>query len=140
MARSSSGPGRRPLKAEITGSTPVRATIFLVINMARFEKHIFICNNKRDASDKRGCCNSKGAEEVLDLFKMRMKQLGLTSKMRVNSSGCLDACSFGPTIVVYPEQVWYGNIKPEDVEEIIQNHIINNQPVERLILKDKKFL
>ena len=108
--------------------------------MPRFEKHIFICENKREADHPKGCCSDKGSAEIRELFKKRLKELGLNSKVRANSSGCLDACVFGPTIVIYPEQTWYGGVKHEDVEEIIQNHIINNKPVKRLLIKDKRFL
>jgi len=107
--------------------------------MPRFEKHIFVCENKREPGHPRGCCSEKSSIEIREKFKERLKELGLNVKVRANSSGCLDACEFGPTVVVYPEQIWYGGVKLEDVEEIIQSHIINNKPVERLIIKDKKF-
>jgi len=108
--------------------------------MARYEKHIFICENKRDPSDPRGCCAEKNSLEIRDLFKKRLKELGLNKKVRANGTGCLDACAFGPSVVVYPEQIWYGGIKIEDVEEIIQSHLINNKPVERLFIKEKRFI
>jgi (2Fe-2S) ferredoxin len=107
--------------------------------MARFEKHIFICENVREPGDPRGCCSSKGSKEIRELFKKRLKELGLSGKVRANGAGCLDACAFGPSIVVYPEQVWYGGVTSGDVEEIIQSHIINNVIIERLLIKDKKF-
>ncbi len=108
--------------------------------MPRFEKHIFICENKRPAEDPRGCCSHKGSTQIKEAFKKRLKELRLNSKVRANTSGCLDACEFGVSVVVYPEQVWYGGVKLSDVEEIIQSHIINNLPVERLRIKDKRFL
>ncbi|MBI5730308.1 MAG: (2Fe-2S) ferredoxin domain-containing protein [Ignavibacteriales bacterium] len=108
--------------------------------MSRFEKHIFICENKREAGHPKGCCADKGSSGIRELFKKRLKELGLNTKVRANSSGCLDACAFGPSVVVYPEQIWYSGIKIEDVEEIIQSHIINNRPVERLFIKEKRFL
>jgi (2Fe-2S) ferredoxin len=108
--------------------------------MPRYEKHIFICENKRDQSDPRGCCSAKNSPAIRELFKKRLKELGLNKRMRANSAGCLDACAFGPSIVVYPGQIWYGGVKVDDVEEIIQNHLINDKPVERLLIKDKKFL
>jgi (2Fe-2S) ferredoxin len=107
--------------------------------VTRFEKHIFICENEREPNDPRGCCSNKGSKAIRQMFKKRLKELGLNQKVRANCAGCLDACTFGPSIVVYPEQVWYGGVKPEDVEEIIQNHIMNNVFVERLLIKDKKF-
>jgi len=51
----------------------------------------------------------------------------------------LDACEYGATVVVYPDQVWYGGVTKNDVDEIIESHLINNIPVQRLIIKDKRF-
>ncbi len=104
--------------------------------MERYHKHIFICENRRKPDDPRGCCADKGSQEIRDQFKKRIKELGLSSRIRANGAGCLDACAFGPSIVVYPEQIWYGGVKLEDVEEIIQSHLINNRPVERLFIKN----
>jgi len=107
--------------------------------MKRFEKHIFVCTNQREEGHPRGCCADKNSSEILEMFKTRLKALGQTSEVRANKSGCLDACEFGPVTVVYPEQIWYGGVTVTDVEEIIQKHIIENKPVERLMIKDKKF-
>ena len=107
--------------------------------MKRFEKHIFVCENKRPDGHPRGCCLDKGSAEVRALFKKRLKELGLKSGVRANSAGCLDACEYGVTVLVYPEQTWYGGVTTDDVEEIIQSHIINNRPVDRLFIKDKRF-
>jgi (2Fe-2S) ferredoxin len=107
--------------------------------MKRFEKHIFICENVRPKDHPRGCCSEKGSKELREQFKIRLKQLGLNTTVRANASGCLDACEFGMSVVVYPEQTWYGNVTVQDVEEIIQKHIINNQPVKKLMIRDKRF-
>ena len=55
-------------------------------------------------------------------------------KIRVNKAGCLDRCEEGPVCVVYPEGVWYTYIDEEDIDEIIDSHIKNGKPVERLKL------
>ena len=107
--------------------------------MKRFDKHIFICENKRPEGHPKGCCAEKGSPEVKEQFKKRLKELGLSTKVRANTAGCLDACEHGITVVVYPEQIWYSRVTLNDVEKIIQKHIIKNQPVERLKIKDKKF-
>ena len=107
--------------------------------MKRFDKHIFICENKRPEGHPKGCCAEKGSPAVKEQFKKRLKELGLSPKVRANTAGCLDACEHGITVVVYPEQIWYGKVTVDDVEEIIQEHIIKNQPVERLKIKDEKF-
>jgi len=107
--------------------------------MKRFEKHIFVCENKRPEGHPKGCCADKNSPEIRALIKKRLKELGLNSEVRSNAAGCLDACEHGVTAVVYPEQVWYGGITINDVEEILQSHILNNTPVERLKIKDAKF-
>ena len=107
--------------------------------MKRFEKHIFVCENKRQEGHPRGCCAEKGSLEVRALFKKKLKELGINSEVRANASGCLDACEFGITVLIYPEQTWYGGVTINDVDEIIHEHILNEKPVERLKIRDKKF-
>ena len=56
--------------------------------------------------------------------------------MRANKSGCLDQCEHGPTVVVYPDAVWYGGVTEADVAEIVERHLVGGEPVERLRLAD----
>ena len=56
--------------------------------------------------------------------------------VRVNKAGCLDRCAGGPVAVVYPEAVWYSFVDESDIDEIIESHLKNGQPVERLMLPD----
>ncbi len=107
--------------------------------MKRFNKHIFICENKRPEGHPRGCCSEKGSLEIREHFKTRLKELGLNAEIRANGAGCLDACEFGVSIVIYPEQIWYGAVTKNDVEEILQSHIINNIPVERLKINHPRY-
>ena len=100
--------------------------------MKPFKKHLFICTNSRPADDPRGCCAAKGGEDVKDRFKEVMKARGLKGAMRPNAAGCLDQCAHGVTVVVYPDAVWYGGVKVSDVEEIVDKHLLGDQPVERL--------
>ena len=99
-----------------------------------FETHIFCCINERPAGHKRGCCKSRGAEPLRNYMKARTKELGVTN-IRVNQSGCLDRCELGPTMVIYPEGIWYSYHSVEDAEEIIQRHLIKGERVERLMLQ-----
>lgn len=107
--------------------------------MKRFSKHIFICENKRPDGHPRGCCSDKGSVEIREHFKTRLKELGLNTDVRANASGCLDACEFGVSVVIYPEQIWYGGVTKDDVEEIIQSHIIDNKPVDRLKINHPRY-
>ncbi|HEY3244618.1 MAG TPA: (2Fe-2S) ferredoxin domain-containing protein [Phycisphaerae bacterium] len=104
--------------------------------MPKFERHIFVCVNEREPGHVRGCCSAKGSALIRERFKQALEARGLKGRVRANQSLCLDQCEHGPTVVVYPEQVWYGFVKPEDVEEIVESHIIGGQPVERLRLPD----
>ena len=101
--------------------------------MARFRHHVFVCENRRPEDDPRGCCACKGSEEIRAALKDELKRRGLKSLVRANASGCLDACAHGPSIVVYPEGVWYGGVRLEDVPEIVEQHLIGGRPVERLL-------
>ena len=106
--------------------------------MPRFQKHLFICINERAPDNPKGCCSLRGSADLLDYIKGRVHELGLKGKVRVNKAGCLDACAQGPSMVVYPDDVWYAPRTREDMEEILQEHIQNNRPVERLFIPFKK--
>ena len=103
--------------------------------MSRFDKHLFFCINERAAGNPKGCCFSKGSAELLNHAKMRVHEMGLKGKVRVNKSGCLDACAYGPTLVVYPDDAWYRPRNKDDVEEILREHIQNNCVVSRLLIQ-----
>ena len=104
--------------------------------MAKFAKHIFICSNQRPDGHPRGCCDPAGRSELQKAFKTQLAQSGIQASVRANKAGCLDHCEHGPTVVVYPEGVWYGKVAIGDVAEIIESHIVGNRPVERLQLAD----
>ena len=104
--------------------------------MPPFERHVFVCANAREPGHVRGCCQSKNAASILEMLKMQCAMKGLVGKLRINQAGCLDQCEHGPAIVVYPEAVWYGFVRPEDVEEIVQSHLVEGTPVERLKLPE----
>jgi (2Fe-2S) ferredoxin len=106
--------------------------------MPHFEKHVFICTNRRDENNPKGSCAQKGSEGIRERFKKEIHERGLKLRFRANAAGCLDACEHGCTVVVYPEQVWYGRVKPEDVTEIIEKHLLGGEPVERLRIQDQK--
>jgi len=105
--------------------------------MPKFERHIFVCCNQRPPDNPRGCCDPDGLAQLQLAFKQKLAACGLKHTVRANKSGCLDQCEHGPTVVVYPEAVWYGRVKMEDVEEIVESHILRGKPVERLILPDE---
>jgi (2Fe-2S) ferredoxin len=100
----------------------------------KFEKHLFICTNQRAAGEKKSCGEEHGLN-LVKAFKKIIKDNGLNAEVRAQKAGCLDTCELGPSMVVYPEGVFYGNVQLEDVEEIFKEHLVNNRPVERLKLQ-----
>lgn len=99
-----------------------------------YDIHIFVCTNQRTGSEKLSCGEAHGLELVGE-FKKQLKDLNVGLTTRANKSGCLGICDFGPTIAIYPEGTFYVGVQTEDVKEIIESHIINKKPVERLLLK-----
>ncbi|MCX5745023.1 MAG: (2Fe-2S) ferredoxin domain-containing protein [Proteobacteria bacterium] len=108
--------------------------------MPTFQRHLFVCTNERAADHPRGSCKLRGGVEVRDRLKSLLTARGLSQTVRANTAGCLDQCEQGVTIVVYPEQVWYGHVTVEDVEEIIEQHVIGGKVVERLLLPEQPHL
>jgi (2Fe-2S) ferredoxin len=98
----------------------------------KFKKHVFICSHQKAEGKK--CCGEDNGIALVQAFKDSLKAKGLLTEIRTQRAGCLDACNFGPSLVVYPEGVYYGNVQVADVEEIVQSHLVNNEPVQRLTL------
>jgi len=102
--------------------------------MKQYKKHIFICENLRGEDDSRKSCGKADSAIIRQKFKSRLKELSLSTDIRANGAACLGQCKHGPVAVVYPEGTWYKNLNLEDVEEIVQSHLINDKPVSRLVL------
>ncbi|MBX6322706.1 MAG: (2Fe-2S) ferredoxin domain-containing protein [Rhodospirillaceae bacterium] len=99
-----------------------------------YEAHVFCCTNERPPGHRRGSCKTRGSEPLRNYMKARAKELGL-ARVRINQSGCLDRCELGPTVVIYPEGVWYTCKSTADVDEILQKHLIEGGRVTRLMLQ-----
>lgn len=106
--------------------------------MARFTKHLFFCINERAADNPKGCCFLKNSLQLLDHAKKRVHEMGLKGKVRINKAGCLDACAHGPTVVVYPDDIWYTLRTIENVEEILLEHVQNDRIVKHLVIQFNK--
>ncbi|REJ80904.1 MAG: (2Fe-2S) ferredoxin domain-containing protein [Bacteroidetes bacterium] len=99
----------------------------------KYDKHVFICTNQRAEGARKSCGEACGMELVAE-FKKILKAKNLKGRMRAQKAGCLDTCDYGPSVVVYPEGVFYGGVNTEDVKEIVEQHLINDKPVERLMI------
>ena len=100
--------------------------------MSYYKYHVFFCTNQREPGVQ--ACENCGASGMRAYAKQRIKELELNGQggVRINTAGCLDRCSEGPVIVVYPEDTWYTYVDEEDIDEIINEHLIHGRPVERL--------
>lgn len=73
-------------------------------------------------------------------FKRELGRLGIKDRVRANNAGCLDQCEHGVTVVIYPEQVWYGGVTESDVPELIERHVIKGEYVTRLMIPEQPHL
>ena len=105
--------------------------------MPSFQRHVFVCVNERAADHPKGSCKLRGGVEVRDKLKAELTARGLSKTIRANNAGCLDQCEQGVTVVVYPEQVWYGHVTVDDIAEIVEKHLIGGEVVTRLLLPEQ---
>lgn len=104
--------------------------------MPKPERHVLVCLNTRPPGNPKGSCGEKGSEELFDRLKSMVKERGLGDRVIVSRTNCLKHCSRGITLAVYPENVWYGGVRAEDLEEICASHLEGGRPVERLLMPD----
>lgn len=93
-----------------------------------FKRQVWVCT--KETFD--GCCAQKGAVEVFRALREELKTRGLSDTL-VSGCGCTGQHSVGPTVIVHPDGIWYGHVKVEDVKEIVESHLVNGRPVERLV-------
>ncbi|MBF0544087.1 MAG: NADH-quinone oxidoreductase subunit NuoF [Candidatus Riflebacteria bacterium] len=94
----------------------------------KIRTHILVCTG--------GGCIASGALELSTALRENLKKFGLDRETRVVETGCLGPCSVGPVAVVYPDGVFYQNIKAEDAAEVVEKHILKGRMVERLVSKE----
>ena len=104
--------------------------------MSYYKTHIFFCTNLRGGEKK--SCEQAHASDICKYTKKRVKKEGLSGKggIRVNKSGCLGRCKLGPCLVIYPEGIWYTYKDTNDIDEIVEQHLIQGLRVERLLIPD----
>jgi len=108
--------------------------------VAYYRQHYFFCTNERPEGAERPSCGQCDTARLRAYFKSKVKSLGLhqgPEPVRINSAGCLDRCEEGPVLVVYPEGIWYTFVDEDDLDEILESHLLNGRVVERLLLPSK---
>lgn len=100
--------------------------------MSYYRYHVFFCTNQREPG--KSCCGRFDAADLRAYAKDRIKALGLAGEggVRINIAGCMGRCSEGPVVAVYPEGTWYTYVDREDIDEIIDRHLVQGEIVERL--------
>ena len=89
-----------------------------------YSAHVFVC--------KGGDCKKRGSKETRKALRDGLREEGMNRDVRVDSVDCLGLCKHGPNVVVYPGGTWYLGLEPEDVPEVVDQHIKNGEPVEHL--------
>jgi (2Fe-2S) ferredoxin len=107
--------------------------------MTGYRRHVFVCLNTRDAKDPRGCCAHRGSEAIYSALREGAAKAKLRD-VRINRAGCLDHCQHGPSVVIYPEGVWYRVPTVEDAKRIVESHIINGRIVTDLLMETSQSL
>ena len=96
-----------------------------------YRKHVFFCVNVREEGHPRGCCSAKGSVALREYMKGKAREMRL-KRVRINASGCMNRCELGPSVVIYPEGVWYRCATKEDVDQILEIHVRDGSRVDHL--------
>jgi len=102
--------------------------------MTGFRRHVFVCLNARDTKDPRGCCAHRGSEAIYSALRVGAAKAKLKD-VRISRAGCLDPCAYGPSVVIYPEGVWYRVPTVDDAKRIVDSHIIDGGIVTDLLME-----
>jgi (2Fe-2S) ferredoxin len=101
--------------------------------MKKPEYHILVCNSFRVAGDAQGFCNKKGATDLLQYLTEECNDRGID--VAITCTACLNVCSQGPVMVVHPNNLWYGGITTDRIDEIL-DALENNEAVEEYLIAE----
>ena len=90
-----------------------------------FRSHVMVCGGTG--------CTASHSEKIIEEFNKEIADVGLNEEVKVIKTGCFGLCALGPIVVVYPEGSFYSMVKPEDVKEIVDEHLLKGRVVERLL-------
>ena len=94
--------------------------------MGQYDRHVFVCTSGET------CPTQGDVEAFVKALREGVRGANLQGEVRVNKAGCFSQCGHGPMVVVYPENVWYAGVQAGDLKEILDSHIVEGRPVERL--------
>ena len=97
--------------------------------MDLFRAHVLVCGGTG--------CSSSGSAELIKRFEEQIAKNGLDREVKVVRTGCFGLCEAGPVVIVYPEGTFYSRIRPDDVDEIVSEHLLKGRIVQHLVYKEK---
>lgn len=100
--------------------------------MVKPKFHIFICTSCRINGVQKGFCHSKGSVDLVQRFMEEIEDRDLSGEVLISNTGCFGICEKGPIAVIYPENVWYGNLESDDITRIFDEHIEGGEVVKDL--------
>jgi len=106
--------------------------------MEPFRYHVFVCDQQKP--EGMACCAMRGSAKVIETLRKEVAERGLSNDVQITPCASLGLCDRGPNMVVYPDGIWYSNVMPQDVAEIVENHFQSGRVVERLVNKDASAL
>ena len=87
--------------------------------------HVLVCGGTG--------CTSSGSQQIITALEREIKENGLEEEVQVVRTGCFGLCALGPIMIVYPEGCFYSAVKPEDIPEIVSEHLLKGRIVKRLL-------
>ena len=93
-----------------------------------YRSHVLVCGGTG--------CTSSNSQQIIDALETEIAAAGLSDEVKVVKTGCFGLCALGPIMIVYPEGSFYSEVKPSDVPEIVQEHLLKGRIVKRLLYKE----
>ena len=93
-----------------------------------YRSHVLVCGGTG--------CTSSGSQKIIDALHAEIEKNGLSSEVQVVKTGCFGLCALGPIMIIYPEGTFYSMVKPEDIPEIVSEHLLKGRIVSRLVYKE----
>ena len=112
----------------ITSENDLNKIITDVENSRTYRKEVIVCGGTG--------CMSSGNDKILENLQNKVKELGLENEIRIVKTGCVGFCEKGPIVKIMPDNTFYAEVKPDDVDEIVAKDLIANETVKKLLYKD----
>ena len=93
-----------------------------------YRSHVLVCGGTG--------CSSSNSQLIIDAMEKEIAEAGLTDEVKVVKTGCFGLCALGPIMIIYPEGSFYSEVKPSDVHEIVQEHLLKGRIVKRLLYQE----